>query len=228
MKWLIAFILLILPLSVHAQGYNIPFSPQAGGVFCDTAPTNLYCQDFEVTGSTCTSESPALDNDSADCGFTALAEGDTESAEISGAETMLGESSYTHNDASCVTFRLNITSYNSAGDAGTLYEARDSGAAATYPQLRAFSSEVIQFHCSNFSDAGTFAFATGTTYDIELEFVNSTGVGTWYVNGTEVASGCDGSNHQNDDEGFRFAGIDETTDLVFVIDNYFVTSGSCP
>lgn len=69
----------LLAVSVSAQEYNVPFHPRAaaggGSAFCDSAPTNIFCEDFEegvacaslttaptVTGApNCTYTTTALD-----------------------------------------------------------------------------------------------------------------------------------------------------------------------
>lgn len=229
MRLVIILALLCVPFVAHGQGYNIPFSPQAAGssTFCDSAPTNAYCQDFEVTGSTCTSENPAFDSGTADCGFTALTSGDTESMEVTGTEVAVAADSYSHNDTSCVTFEFKVTSAATSGGGTLVWTATSTGGSDTYPQLASFSSPVaLGLECSAGQEAGDFEYVVDTQYKMEIEMVNSTGVCEFWIDDSSIGS-INGADNPANDVGFRFAALTPGP-FTWVIDNYYISSGACP
>lgn len=229
MRLVIILALLCVPFVAHGQGYNIPFSPQAAGssTFCDSAPTNEYCQDFEVTGSTCTSENPAFDSGTADCGFTPMAGGDAEAMQVSGTETAVAADSYSHNDTSCVTFDLKVTTAATSGGGTVVWSATSTGGADTYPRLESFTGPpALGLQCASGSEAGDFVYTIDVEYTMEIEFINSTGVCEFWVDTVSQGSN-NGADNPANDVGYRFTGV-SAGPLVWVIDNYYISSGVCP
>ena len=219
-------------IPLMGQGYNIPFNPPGPGElgFCpEDAPTNIYCQDFEITGSDCTAESPAYDEDSADCGYTAtvLTDGDVESFQITTAETASGGSAYTHSDQSCITFQLRVIAHHTSGEV-EIYTAWEDDDTPTYPRI-VLSGGSIFGRCQGSSDdTSTITVNAGTQYKVEMSYLNSGESGEIYVNDSASGGACDdtGGPTQND-AGFQWIAKDDTTDLDYIVDNFFITTGDC-